>query len=333
MSVRRREWTTATGETKEAWIVDYADQHGNRHIKTFAKKKLADAFCRKASLEVSEGRHTADADSVTVAEAGKRWIRTGHGNRLERATLDDYQRILDMHIVPFLGPVKLSKLSAPTVRDFRDRLGEAGRTPVMVKRIVSALSAILADAHEAGLVAQNVVRSLTNRKKKKSKVEQRRKFKAGKDFPEPAEVKAIVGALQGRWRPLILTALFTGLRASELRGLRWLDVDFGKAEIHVQQRADRYNKIDAPKSGAGDRTVPLPPPVLSALREWKLACPKGGLGLVFPNGAGKVETLGNMISRGLVPAQIAAGVCDIVKDEAGKVVLGRDGNPVRRAKY
>ena len=117
MSVRRREWTTATGETKEAWIVDYADQHGNRHIKTFAKKKLADAFCRKASLEVSEGRHTADADSVTVAEAGKRWIRTGHGNRLERATLDDYQRILDMHIVPFLGPVKLSKLSAPTVRD------------------------------------------------------------------------------------------------------------------------------------------------------------------------------------------------------------------------
>src|SRR5260370_42528228 len=128
----------------------------------------------------------------------------------------------------------------------------------------------------------------------------------------------MVGGWEGRWRRLILTALFTRVRASELRGLRWLDVDFGKAEIHVQQRADRYNKIDAPKSEAGDRTVPLPPPVLSALREWKLACPKGGLGLVFPNGAGKVETLVNMISRGLGPAQIPAGVWSARKDRTGQ---------------
>ena len=34
MSVRKRVWTTRKGETKEAWIVDYVDQQGDRHIHT-----------------------------------------------------------------------------------------------------------------------------------------------------------------------------------------------------------------------------------------------------------------------------------------------------------
>ena len=75
---------------------------------------------------------------------------------------------------------------------------------------------------------------------------------------------------------LLLTAIFTGLRASELRGLRWSDVDLKTGELTVRQRADRYNVIGKPKSKAGNRTVPLGPLVLNVLREWKLACPKGG---------------------------------------------------------
>ena len=44
MSVRKRTWTTRLGEAKEAWIVDYADQNGERHIQTFSRKKDADAY-------------------------------------------------------------------------------------------------------------------------------------------------------------------------------------------------------------------------------------------------------------------------------------------------
>jgi integrase len=343
MSVRKRTWKTAKGEPQEAWVVDYVDQHGARHIKTFAKKKPADAYHATVTVEVREGRHTADSGSITVAEAGLHWIKTGEGNNLERATLNEYQRHLNMHIVPYLGNVKLSKLTAPMVSEFRAKLREGApapgqatgqkRSPDLVKKIMGSLSSIVADAHEAGYVAQNVVRSITNRKKKKTKAEQRRKLKVGVDIPTPAEVKAIAGKLDGRWRPLILTALFTGLRASELRGLRWSDVDLSKGEIHVHQRADRYNKIDAPKSEAGERIVPLPPIVTNALREWKLACPKGPLGLAFPNGAGNIEAHANIISRGFIPVQIAAGVCAIVKDDHGKVVLDAKGEPVKKAKY
>ncbi len=343
MSVRKRSWKNAKGEPQAAWVVDYVDQHGARHIKTFAKKKSADAYHATVAVEIREGRHTPESGSITVAEAGRHWIKTGEGNNLERATLNEYQRLLNTHIVPYLGNVKLSKLTAPMVSEFRTKLRERApavgqkigktRSPDLVKKIMVRLSSILADAHEAGYVAQNVVRSITNRKKKKTKAEQRRKLKVGVDIPTPAEVKAIAGKLEGRWRPLILTALFTGLRASELRGLRWSDVDLSKCEIHVHQRADRYNKIDAPKSEAGEHTVPLPPTVTNALREWKLACPNGTLGLVFPNGAGNIENHANIISRGFIPVQIAAGVCAIVKDEDGKVVLDAKGEPVRKAKY
>jgi integrase len=343
MSVRKRSWKNAQGETQEAWVVDYADQHGKRHIKTFDKKKAADAYHATVKVEVRQGTHTADSESITVVEAGKHWIKTGEANNLERATLDEYQRHLIRHIVPYLGTVKLSKLTAPMVSEFRTKLREGAPAPgqetgeprssAMVKKIMGSLSSLLADAQEVGYVSQNVVRSLTNRKKKKSKAEQRRKLKVGVDIPTPAEVKAIVGKLTGRWRPLILTALFAGLRASELRGLRWEDVDLTKGEICVHQRADRYNEIDVPKSEAGERTVPLPPVVGNALREWKLACPKGPLGLVFPNGAGHVENHGNIVNRGLIPVQIAAGVCTIIKDADGKVVVNEKGQPVREAKY
>ena len=56
------------------------------------------------------------------------------------------------------------------------------------------------------------------------------------DIPLPAEIKAMVAAVTGRWRPFLLTAIFTGLRASELRGLRWCDIDFKKGEVYRPAR-------------------------------------------------------------------------------------------------
>ena len=59
---------------------------------------------------------------------------------------------------------------------------------------------------------------------------------------------------------------FTGLRSSELRGLRWKDIDFKASQLHVRQRADRFNKIGAPKSEKSVRTVPVDTVTLDASR-------------------------------------------------------------------
>lgn len=182
----------------------------------------------------------------------------------------------------------------------------------MVRKVLVSLGSLLADAQERGLVGRNVVREKSRgRHKGRDRRHERRqagKLKVGVDIPTRDEVKAILAALHGRWRPILITAIFTGMRASELRGLPWNAVDLDRREIRVYQRADRFNAIGPPKSEAGERTLPVSPIVVNALREWKLACPNGELDLVFPNGRGKVESLANLINRGLKPAQVAAGV-------------------------
>ena len=105
-----------------------------------------------------------------------------------------------------------------------------------------------------------------------------------------------------------MTAIFTGLRASELRGLRWDDVDLAREVLTVRQRADQWNTIGSPKSDSGKREVPLAPMVVNTLREWRLACPKGELNLVFPNGGGNVENLSNIRRRGFGPLQVELGI-------------------------
>jgi integrase len=306
MSVRKRVWTTRLGERKEAWIVDYSDQQGARHIHTFARKKDADAYEATVRVNVRAGVHTSS--KMTVAEAGAKWIADAE-DRLEPATVESYRQHLDDHIVPYIGAVKLSQLTVPLVREFMDKLRADKRSPTMIKRVVGDLGSILADAQERGKVAQNVVRSLSQRKKRReAERRHQHKLKVGVDIPSPEEIRAIVGRLEGRWRPLLLTAIFTGLRASELRGLRWDDVDLKRSELHVRQRADKFNTIGKPKSAAGHRTVPMPPILVNTLREWKLSCPRSEHGIVFPTGTGQIEYHSNIVVRGLGPAQVAAGV-------------------------
>jgi integrase len=157
MSVRKRIWKTAAGEERQAWLCDYTGQSGKRHVKTFARKKDADAFIAKAKVEVREGVHTADSDSVTVAEAASLWLTTGAARGLERATLAAYEQHARLHIIPSLGRMKLSRLSAPMVRDFEDRLRLTGLSLSMVRKVLTNLGSLLGDAQERGLVARNVV--------------------------------------------------------------------------------------------------------------------------------------------------------------------------------
>lgn len=328
MSVRRRIWNTSKGAKREAWLVDYVDSDGNRRAKTFKRKKDADQFEATARVEVRDGVHVAESASTTIAEAGKLWLDTAQATGLERSTIDQRRQHLDFHIAPFLGSTTLTAFSLPMVRGFEDRLRESGRSVAMIRKVVASLGSLLADAGERGLVARNVVRDMrTRRKTKRGDADEKRrvgKLKVGVDIPSPDEIRAFVAALKGRWRPLLLTAVFTGLRASELRGLRWSDID-GK-RLHVRQRVDRYNEVGRPKSAAGERTVPLPPIVVNTLTEWRDECPKSRLGLIFPNGKGNPESLANIINRGLVPAMIAAGVSITLEQGAGA-----DAQP--RAKY
>ena len=122
MSVRKRKWTTRRGEAKEAWIVDYADQQGERHIQTFSRKKDADEYDATVNVDVRQGIHTPQSKGITVAEAAEDWIAFVELEGRERSTVNQYRNHVKYHINPRLGREKLAKLTTPRINKFRDDL-------------------------------------------------------------------------------------------------------------------------------------------------------------------------------------------------------------------
>jgi integrase len=249
---------------------------------------------------VRAGIHTSPSKSITVAEAAGDWINAVMLEGREATTIAQYRQHAK-HINDRIGNRKLADLTTPGLNKLRDELLMT-MSRVMARKVMSSLKSLLRHAQSRGNVAQNVALAV----KIKSNPRDKGRLEVGVDIPSTAEIKEII-ATTGQCRPLLLTAIFAGLRSSELRGLRWSDVDFKKGVLHVRQRADRYGVIGKPKSKAGHRTVPLGPQVINALREWKLRCPKGEHGLVFPTPSGRIA-LHNNVVRAFTKTVRAAGL-------------------------
>jgi integrase len=335
MSVRKRTWKTKQGETKESWIVDYVDHQGKRHIETYSRKKEADERHAVVKVDISKGTHTPLSQGTSVAKAADDWLTYVELEGRERATIANYRKIVDQHIIPRIGTERLAKLTTPRINAFRDELLLAMCSRSLAKRVLFCLKSIIKDAKRRGNVAQNVASDVTISTNKRAES----RLEVGIDIPTPAEIsKILASATPGRRRTFLITAVFTGLRSSEMRGLRWTDIDLTKGELHVRQRADRYNAIGPPKSQSSARTIPIGPFVMNTFREWKPKCPWRNTGkkdangapikeqhFVFPTGNGNVESQGNILTRILWPTLIAAGITVEVE--------GKDGNPVPKAKY
>ena len=87
-SVRKRNWNTASGEAKAAWVVDYTDSRGERQRKHFSHKKAADAFRIQVEGQMQAGTYRPDADKVTVKEVCESFLEhcAGRSERDERMT-------------------------------------------------------------------------------------------------------------------------------------------------------------------------------------------------------------------------------------------------------
>src|SRR5207244_4816649 len=89
-SIRKRTWQ-AGGEEKTAWVADYFDQSGKRHIKTFSTRKAADAWLIRARDEVARGVHTAENGSNTGADAAGVEMEGSELEGVEQWTLRKYR--------------------------------------------------------------------------------------------------------------------------------------------------------------------------------------------------------------------------------------------------
>jgi integrase len=203
--------------------------------------------------------------------------------------------------VPRLGKVKLANLTDDKIEGFRDELLANLSRPLARKVMVSFRSMLKTNK------CDHIGQGMTIKREKR----QKQKLEVGRDIPTPAEVRRLIdAATDNKPRVLLLLAALTGLRASELRGLRWSDIDIKHHEIHVRQRADKYYAIGAPKSETSRRTIPIDEGILlPALKAWKLECPKVEADLVFPDPEGR-PTHHEILYRLLTALQVGAGVVD-----------------------
>lgn len=332
-------------------LVAYYDKDKKQHrLKGFPTKRAANDKADEISGEVRKGVHVPASISGTIADACGVWIQRARDLKLEKKTIRQYANHTDLHIIPLidtseppakpgwegkLGDLKLAKLTPPVAEAVRRELVRR-LSPSMARKVFVSFKAILDEAASHAMVAYNAARTVKMQRRNRGE----HKVHAGVDFPSKEQVASVIAIITGRWRPVIITLGFCGLRASELRGLEWIDViglDTEFPQLRVRQRADIDGEIGDTKTEAAHRHIPLTRLLADELRAWREICPRdaetGELRFMFPNGNGIVENHANIYNRGWAPAQIKAGVCKPKRDDAGKIVKGEDGKTIMKAKY
>jgi hypothetical protein len=162
-SIRKRNF--GANKELECWIVDYRDQHGKRHLKTFPTKKAAEAWKVNALHEAQQGIHTAASVSKTIEEAWGLWMAECEANNLEFGTIRQRRQHLQHHVAPFIGRQRLSSLTMPLVYEFDSKLRDGGRSLTMRRKVLVSLKTMLTFAQGRGLVAQNVAKGVPHQRR------------------------------------------------------------------------------------------------------------------------------------------------------------------------
>jgi integrase len=154
--------------------------------------------------------HNMSRSAKTVTDACNSWLKTCERNELERSTLKAYRSHARIHIEPKIGDLLLSELSRRDIRDFMDELLDEGVSLALVKKVMVSLRAILTEAVEREWATHNVASEI---KVKRSS----RKDSKRAEIPTKIEIKAIIERAPSSHRAMFITAIFTGMRISELR--------------------------------------------------------------------------------------------------------------------
>ena len=192
----------------------------------------------------------------------------------------DARSSLGTHVKPHrIANLPANEVTTQQLRDWRDEVlaatdgeeADHGPAPETVKKALALLSRLYNWANDKGLLdCRNPV----------SKVEKPvNHLRDDFDFLSADEVAGLLAWTEKHEPsefPLYATAVYTGMRMGELYGLRWTDVDFDLAKIHIRRS---YRTL--PKSGKG-RTIPLNAHLAPILRAWKERCRTNDENLVFP---------------------------------------------------
>ena len=233
--------------------------HGRQYRRSLRTSDLRVAEQRALECEAAVLSGIGLEGSVPLARWMATWLEQLREGGRAPTTLRTYRRNAESYVLPRLGKVRLDALTVREVErmdaDLLRHGGKGGRAldPVTVRQAHDMLSACLAAAVHDRMLRENVA-SIAHRPRAPRRPAR---------FLERDEALRLFEAARGHeWGAFAAVAVLTGLRAGELCGLRWSDVDLPGGSLRVE-RQRRYDGpgvgfVDAPpKSEAGIRTVPL----------------------------------------------------------------------------
>ncbi|HAT7006135.1 TPA: tyrosine-type recombinase/integrase [Legionella pneumophila] len=198
---------------------------------------------------------------ITIGELLREFLAEAKSTK-EASTYRGYKRVCEGHLFPMFDKVEIQNLQPAMLRKWIRGLHCTTKT---VANILTPLRAVIEQALVDQYIKENplnsiIVDKLLNKETKRSDYK-----------PDPFsvdEIKAILNESEGQVRLLFQFAFFTGLRVSELIGLRWEDIDWKNQIIHVEETIVA-KEAKGPKTEAGIRDVLLLPPALDALEQQK----------------------------------------------------------------
>ncbi|HAT2126383.1 TPA: site-specific integrase [Legionella pneumophila] len=198
---------------------------------------------------------------ITIGELLREFLAEAKSTK-EASTYRGYMRVCEGHLLPMFDKVEIQNLQPAMLRKWIRGLHCTTKT---VANILTPLRAVIEQALVDQYIKENplnsiIVDKLLNKETKRSDYK-----------PDPFsvdEIKAILNESEGQVRLLFQFAFFTGLRVSELIGLRWEDIDWKNQIIHVEETIVA-KEAKGPKTEAGIRDVMLLPPALDALEQQK----------------------------------------------------------------
>ena len=254
------------------WEINYTDAFGKRQFRTFRTKREATSALHHLNAEAESIRAGALAqppEPHSFSELADYWLK--HRAPRKRSGADD-RSIINRHLRPYFGEIELPVIGVELIDQFTLEKAE-DLSPKTLRNILTLFGTMLRLAQRLGWLA-----SLPHIDKPRideqdyqwirTKEQLRKLLVTAREEPS--------GTME-----FYATALYTGMRAGEICGLRWEDVDLDRRLITVKRSYDN----DFTKTGR-IRHVPILTPLLRVLRTWKVASASPW---IFPNTVANVR--------------------------------------------
>jgi integrase len=243
-----------------------------RHFYAATAAEVRDELL-KARSDQSRGLPVA-AERQTVANFLEGWLEHTLKARAKPRSIESFTAIVNKHIVPALGRIRLDKLTPQQVQALlekkrqpyktKDKTGKVvekhGLGPQSIANIRTVLRSALGQALKWGMVARNVATLIDAPRIPRPQTHA---------IDADGARKLLQTARGERFEAILVLALTLGLRRGEILGLRWLDVDFEEGALRVSQAVQRIGgklQVTDVKTERSRRVVAIPESVVRALK-------------------------------------------------------------------